>query len=161
MATAPLRRRRGTSAAAEAESESAETQRSFLFYQSIDSVTAEQHNEFCLAEDIDYGFASEINSLPLNRVEFSAAARHYPIIFNGEPKGSPFAVWCARTNENLFVEADNTQAVGCYLPAFVRRYPFIFISGEENAELAFCVDSVLALLTKGGDRALFQSGRSS
>ena len=115
----------------------------------------------CLAEDIDYGFASETNSLPLNGVEFSAAARHYPIIFNSEPGVSPLGIVGVRTNENLFVEADNTWAEGCYLPAFVRRYPFIFISGEENAELAFCVDSNSTLLTKGGDRALFQNGRSS
>ena len=64
------------------------------------------------------------------------------IIFNSEPGGSPLGIVGVRMNENLFVEADNTWAEGCYLPAFVRRYPFIFISGEENAELAFCVDSL-------------------
>ena len=105
MATAPLRRRRGASAAANAESKSVETQRSFLFYQSIDSVTAEQHSEFCLAGDIDYGFASETNSLPLNRVEFLAVARHYPIFFMSEPEGSPWGVVGTRTKEDLFVEA--------------------------------------------------------
>ena len=105
MAFAPSRRRRGASAAANAESKSVDTQRSFLFYQSIDSVTAEQHGEFCLAEDIDYGFASETNSLPLNRVGFSAVARHYPIIFTSEPEGSPLGGVGVRTKENLFVEA--------------------------------------------------------
>ena len=105
MATAPLRRRRGASAAANAESKSVETQRSFLFYQSIDSVTAEQHSEFCLAGDIDYGFASETNSLPLNRVEFSAVARHYPILFMSDLEDSPLGVVGVRTNAKLFVEA--------------------------------------------------------
>ena len=93
MATASLWRCRGASAAANAESKSVKTQRSFLFYQSIDSVTAEQHGEFCLAEDIDYGFASETNSLPLHRVEFSAVARHYPIIFMSEQGGPLWALW--------------------------------------------------------------------
>ena len=113
MATASLKRRRGASATANVESKSVETQRSFLLYQSIDSVTAEQHGEFCLAEDIDYGFASETNSLLLNRVEFSVVARHYPIIFMSEPEGSPLGVVGVRTNENLFVEA----ALGC-MPHF-------------------------------------------
>ena len=93
MATAPLRRRRGASAAVKAESKSVETQRPFLFYQSIDSVTVEQHGEFCLAEDIDYWFASETNSVPLNRVEFSAVARNYPIIFMSEPETPLWGSW--------------------------------------------------------------------
>ncbi len=105
MATALLRRRRGASAVTNAESKSVETQRSCLFYQSIASVTAEQHGEFCFAEDIDCGFASETTCLPLNRVEFSAVARNYPIIFISEPEGSPLGVVGVRTNENLFVEA--------------------------------------------------------
>ena len=107
-ATAPSRRRFDASAAAEAESNSAETQRSVLFYHSIDSVTAEQHGELCLAEDIDYWFTSETSYLLLNGIEFSVAARHYQIIFNSEPGGSPLGVVGVCTNENLFVEADNT-----------------------------------------------------
>ena len=161
MATAPSRKRRsgaGTTANAAA---SATEERSFLFYRNIDSVTAEQHGDLCLSDDINYGFAADTNSIPLNGVEFSAAARHYPIIFNHEPGGSPLAVMGVRSSENLFVEDDGSWAEGCYLPAFVRRYPFIFIAGEANAELSFCVDSQSELLTSGGDRALFQNDRSS
>ena len=47
------------------------------------------------------------------------------------------------------------------MPAFVRSYSFIFIAGEANAELLFCVDSQSQLLATGGDRALFQNDRSS
>lgn len=164
MATAPSsrgRRRGGAADKSASEPSSVTEERSFLFYSTTDSVTAEQHGDLCLAGDIDYAFAQSTNSIPLNGVEFSAAARHYPIIFNNEPGGLPLAVVGVRASENLFVEGNGNWAEGCYLPAFVRRYPFIFLAGEEKAELAFCVDSGSNLLTKGGDRALFQNGRSS
>jgi len=163
LATAPTRRRRGGNAAARDANAAvnAARERSFLFYQSVDSVSSEQHGKLSLAADIDYTFAEKTNSIPLNGVEFSAAARHYPIIFNHEPGGSPLAIVGVRSNENLFVEGDGNWAEGCYLPAFVRRYPFIFIAERENSELSFCVDSKSNLLTEGGDRALFQNGRSS
>ncbi len=124
-----------------------------MFYQTVHSVTAEQHGDR-LAEDINYGFAAATNSIPLNGVEFSAAARHYPIIFNTDSGSPPLAIKGVRASENLFVEADGSWAEGYCLPAFVRRYPFIFVTGPDGGELSFSVDSELELLISGGDRAL-------
>ncbi len=137
------------------------TSRSFLFYESIDDVSAENHGALGLAEEIDYRFAGATNSIPVNGVEFNAAARHYPIIFNPEPGGLPLTIVGVRLNENLFIEDNGRWAEGCYVPAFVRRYPFIFVSRAGEGELAFCVDGKSPLLVEGGSGPLFQNGQSS
>lgn len=171
MATAPSRnakasnasgRRRAASPTAPAEAAPpVEPDRAFLFYSTIDDISAEKHGGLSLVSEIRYDFARTTNSIPLNGVEFVAAARHYPIIFNRDKDRLPLAILGVRASENLFVEADGSWAEGCYLPAFVRRYPFIFIARPGDNELAFCVDSNSPLLVKGGDRPLFQNGRSS
>lgn len=171
MATAPSRnarttaasggRRTGRASAVAKPAAAAEPDRSFLFYSTIDDVSAERHGTLGLAGDIRYDFARATNSIPLNGVEFVAAARHYPIVFNRDKDRLPLAILGVRANENLFVETDGAWAEGCYLPAFVRRYPFIFVTRPGEKELAFCVDSNSALLVRDGDRPLFQKGRSS
>ena len=171
MATAPSRnarttasggrRRTGASATVRPKAATPAAERSFLFYNAIDDVSAERHGDLGLTGDIRYDFARTTNSIPLNGVEFVAAARHYPIIFNRDKDRLPLAILGVRANENLFVETDGAWAEGCYLPAFVRRYPFIFVTRPGEKELAFCVDSKSPLLVKGGDRPLFQNGRSS
>jgi len=72
------------------------------------------------------GFAANTNSIPLAAVEFVDTAREYPIAFAGQEGGAlfPIALVGVRQNENLFVTADNRWD-GRYIPAFVRRYPFV------------------------------------
>jgi hypothetical protein len=94
-------------------------------------------------------------------VEFAPAARHYPIIFNPGREGLPLAVVGIRARENLFVEADGKWAEGCYMPAFVRRYPFLMATKRDSNETTFCVDDRAQLLEQGGSRPLFVNGKAS
>ncbi len=64
-------------------------------------------------------------------VEFAVAARHYPIVFSNSAPHLPVTVCGLQTGSNAFVGNDNRWTQGCYVPAYVRRYPFILM---ENAE---------------------------
>jgi len=82
----------------------------------------------------DFSFSTETNSIPLAAVEFFDTAREYPIAFTGQEGGAlfPIALLGVRQNENLFVARDGRWE-GRYIPAFVRRYPFV-LAEKQNAE---------------------------
>jgi len=87
------------------------------------------------------GFAVQTNSIPLAAVEFIDTAREYPIAFTGKEGGAlfPIALVGVRHNENLFVNPDNRWD-GRYIPAFVRRYPFVLAEKQGADDFNVYID---------------------
>ncbi len=111
-----------------------------LFYEKAAPVTFKDHGDLSVRTGGSYGFARNVNSVPLTAVEFSAAAAAYPIVFAGDEQAvMPAVILGARASENLFVDADGTWT-GSYIPAFVRRYPFVFSTADDGAQLILHVD---------------------
>lgn len=112
---------------------------SVLFYEKPVAVNREQHHAAKIGAVPDFSFAAKTNSVPLTGVEFIEACKEYPIVFAavGERR-VPVALLGLRDNENLFVAADG-QWDGHYIPAFVRRYPFV-LAEKDAEEFVVCVD---------------------
>src|SRR5690606_17259787 len=63
------------------------------------------------------------------------------------------AVLGLRGQENLFVDGDGQWRANTYIPAYIRRYPFIFL---ENAnQFTLCVDTAASNVAENGDNPLF------
>ena len=120
-----------------------------LFYQEAIPVSNQQHASFSIDTTQDYGFASQVNSVPLTATEFPFAARDYVIVFAGEETPMPAAILGVQQNKNVFV-SDDGHWQGRYIPAFVRRYPFIFASSEDKATFTLCVDKEFKGLNEEG-----------
>jgi hypothetical protein len=105
-----------------------------------------------LSPNTDYGFARTVNLAPLAFSEFVPAARHYPIFFVQNPAGGfqPVALLGLRQGENQFVD-DAGRWTKSYVPAFVRRYPFIL--GQDGT--VFIDEACSRLATAGPGDALF------
>ncbi len=91
-------------------------------------------------------FCRHINALAVSASEFNVAARDYPLVFSSADDGAsfaPVAVLGIANNQNLFVSESGEWEKGCYVPAFVRRYPFciskLFVDGEARTERLVCV----------------------
>lgn len=111
-----------------------------LFYSDAAPVTQQKHGDLSLKMGDTYAFASKVNSVPLTAVEFSAAAAHCPIVFAGtDDVVMPAIILGAREDENLFVDEDG-QWTGGYIPAFVRRYPFVFSTDASGKQFILNVD---------------------
>ena len=123
-----------------------------LFYKAPRPVEASRHANSSLIEDMDLAFAAEANAIPINVVEFAVASRHYPIVFSTAEPSLPVIVSGLRTGTNAFVGTDNTWARGFYIPAYVRRYPFILMENAEQQQFILCIDEESGVLTEGGDR---------
>ena len=110
------------------------------------------------------GFCRDINALALSVGEFITAARDYPIAFSSADGGgsfAPIAVLGLGEKQNLFVDAAGEWDRTCYLPAFVRRYPFciskLYVDGQPRSERLVCI--VKAYLDAQG-AALFDGGEN-
>ncbi len=126
-----------------------------LFYKSPRVLTPGEHGERSLARDPGYAFAATTNAVPLVAEEMSMAARHFPIVFSHEATPHPVAILGLRGQQNLFVEPDGQWSTDVYVPAYIRRYPFIFLENEARAELTLCIDEASEALVAGRDRPLF------
>jgi hypothetical protein len=131
-----------------------------LIYDQPVALNRTQHRHVRIKPSLtDFHFADKLNSVPLTVAEFADAARHYPIVFAGEP-GSvtmPVALLGLTQAENLFVQADGRWETDAYIPAFLRRYPFVVANQEQVDSFTVCVDK--SFISDGDDAvALFDEG---
>lgn len=111
-----------------------------MFYKNPVPIEPARHATAGLRERTDFRFAATTNALPLTAAEMVHAARTYPIVFSAAAPTVPFAVVGLRDHENLFVDAAGTWREDAYIPAYVRRYPFIFSEVPGSDRLVLCVD---------------------
>jgi len=126
------------------------TARQLLFYEHAVPVTVGRHGNWSVELGRDYAFARATNSVPLTRVEFSRAAREYPIVFAG-PAEHPFplAILGLRDEQNLFIDDDGRWQID-YIPAFVRRYPFVFTTTDNAQTFTLCIDEAFSGCNEDG-----------
>lgn len=98
-----------------------------------------RHAKAGLAPVDNLSFAKATNSIPLNAVEFFEAAKHYPIVFSNEELPMP-GVIVGLENDNYFVNHKGHWKEGAYIPAYVRKYPFLFMDMPQQQQLVLCVD---------------------
>jgi hypothetical protein len=111
-----------------------------LIYETAVPVSSGRHGKASVELGKGYAFARTINSVPLTAVEFPMAASEYAIVFAETGKDVlPVVILGARAGENLYVKEDDGWSAA-YLPAFVRRYPFIFSASEDGKTFTLCVD---------------------
>jgi hypothetical protein len=111
-----------------------------LIYESAVPVTAMRHSRTSFEPLANYGFSAGINAVPLMLVEFMLAATEYAIVFTAAGDDVlPAAVLGVRADQNLYLSAD-AQWQAKYVPAFIRRYPFVFSASEDKKTLTLCID---------------------
>jgi hypothetical protein len=129
-----------------------------LFYKRVAIVDEAKLSNSSLKAQIGYEFARDTAFVPLIVTELSLAASTYPIVFVTEPSPSVIGVLGLRDGQNLFVSADGMKWDASYVPAYVRRYPFVFLR-HDNDDLTLCIDEAANALEPGRARPLFEDGK--
>jgi hypothetical protein len=62
----------------------------------------------------------------------------------------PIAILGVRQGENVFVSAEG-KWLSNYIPAFVRRYPFVFSTEDDGKTLTLCIDEACDFVAKEGE----------
>ncbi|MFC7335444.1 SapC family protein [Rhodocista pekingensis] len=124
-------------------------------YENIVSVSADVHGRKRLKQVTDYSFADKLTAVPLTIPETMVAAAEYPIGFTkNNDTLEPSALLGLANGRNLFVDA-NGRWIGNYIPAIVRRYPFVIGHTPGDRNLALCIDESSGLLSETEGEPLF------
>jgi hypothetical protein len=134
-----------------------------LIYENALPVSKTRHRNWSVKIDNTFGFANELNAAPITAVEFPVASREYTIVFTGKGETlAPAVVLGVRNGENLYL-ADDHKMSAKYVPAFLRRYPFVFSSVDQGANLTLCIDESFAGCNQdgAGERLFDSEGKQS
>ncbi len=127
-----------------------------LFYQKPEPLDAKRHAALALRKNFGFGFASKVNAVPVNLIEMPQICHFYPIAFSPDENATPVALIGVRDHENLFVDSESGQWLeDAYVPAYIRRYPFIFSELPNSDQMTLCVDAVPEIVENGGEQKFF------
>ena len=111
-----------------------------LIYGSVQAISVRKHHDWSVVSGEDYEFARSINSVPVMAAEFPNVASDFTIVFTGDDKlVMPVVIMGFRDGENLYID-DQGKWLARYIPAFLRRYPFVFSSSDNGQTFTLCID---------------------
>lgn len=127
-----------------------------LFYNSLVPISTQFHQNYGLAVQDSLAWTSITHAVPVTVDEFSIAQRSFPIIFGMGENPAPLALLSLTDGLNLYVNKDGRWEDGAYLPAFIRRYPFMLAKlGPDANELSLCFDDTSGIVTPEAEDKLF------
>ena len=128
-----------------------------LFYSNPVPLDAKKHLDTGLKKNFGLHFCSQVNAVPINMIEMPQISHYYPIAFSPDANATPVALLGVRDTENLFVDASGQWVDDAYIPAYIRRYPFIFSEIAGTDQLTLCVDMNDKVIDPQSDQKFFDA----
>ena len=128
-----------------------------IFYQNPIVIDRVVHKDLRLKmQSKGFTYASKTNSIPVANVEFALSCHDYPIVFVTDDSGSgiPVVLTGLRNDENVFVN-EHGKWDASYIPAFVRRYPFVLQTNDASEDYSVMIDADAAGFGEEGGERLF------
>lgn len=111
-----------------------------LIYETAVVVNDARHRNTSVEPKGGFAFSAGINAVPLMAVEFLHAANEYAIVFTeAGDEVLPAVVLGVRDGQNLYLSSEQ-QWQARYVPAFIRRYPFVFSRSADGKTFTLCLD---------------------
>lgn len=114
-----------------------------LFYNDLVPLSSQLHANFRVRQIDKVPFLIGQHAIPLTVDEFVLTQRFMPIVFSTGPEAIPLALMGLNEGVNVFVDEEGKLASPepIYLPAYVRRYPYMLARlRPETDELSLCFD---------------------
>lgn len=116
-----------------------QTQTQLLFYKNVVPLSRDVHKTTVFFPQKKLGFAANTHWVPAACTEFAVLARSYPVVFVRHNRDDTktldsIALLGLTPARNDYLNADDTWRDGTYVPAFVRRYPFVPATVDETGE---------------------------
>ncbi len=133
-----------------------------LFYKQIRALDRAQDANLKAHQTPNFRFSGGTNAIPLVTDEFPYAAGDYPIVFAPGPTPVPVAVVGLELDKNLMLEKQTGLWLNrSYIPAYVRRYPFILVEDPDSKQLVLCLEEKAPQLSDKGELPLFDKDEPS
>lgn len=132
-----------------------------MFYKTPRPLDRAKDSKLKLSRPSHFKFTANTNAIPLLIDEFPMASAYYPIVFADGPVPIPAAVVGLKNDNNLFLDNEGQWVNGAYLPAYIRRYPFILMDDPEQKQFVLCIDEASDMLGEKGEYPLFEGDQPS
>jgi hypothetical protein len=112
-----------------------------LFYNDLIPISSQQHADWKLRAIAGATFLKTAHAVPLLVEEFIHASRFYPIVFSLGDDPVPLVLMGLNDGVNAVVDDKGMFPDEWYVPAYVRRYPFMLARlRPDSDEMSLCVD---------------------
>lgn len=134
-----------------------------LFYNQLEPLSSSAHAKFKSRPLQTAPFLAKSHAIPVTTDEFVMCQRFYPIVFSGGENPVPLILMGLNEGVNVFVDDDGKPRDELYIPAYVRRYPFMLARLRSDAdELSLCFDPSAGSIGAFKDgEPLFDDGKPS
>ena len=135
-----------------------------LLYAGLEPIQRQAHGELRYHPLDKLPQLATTHAIPLTVDEFALAQRNYPIIFSSGDSPVPLALMGLHEGTNTFFDKDGViNDPTAYVPAYVRRYPFLLARlTEDSDQLSLCYDPASGAISKDKDGfALFDGDSPS
>jgi hypothetical protein len=133
-----------------------------LFYKNLQPLAASLHGKLKARSTDSAPYLSNTHAIPLTIDEFSSAQRHFPIIFAAGETPVPLALMGLNEGVNVFIDDEGKPHNPIYVPAYVRRYPYLLARIDPTKEeLTLCYDPESDLISEKEGKPLFDGDQPS
>ena len=134
-----------------------------LFYNDLMPLNSRDHGTWHARSMDRAPWLAGQHAVPLTVEEFPQAQRFFPIIFASGDNPVPLALMGLNEGVNVFVDAEGKIDTPIYVPAYVRRYPFLLAKlTPDTPELSLCFDPTNDMVGDFSEgEALFADGQPS
>lgn len=134
-----------------------------VFYNDLTPLSSADHAAWRSRSVDSAPFLVKQHAVPLTVDEFVAAQRFVPIIFSAGDEPVPLALMGLNEGVNTFLDDDGKLRGPAYVPAYVRRYPWMLAKlRPDSDELSLCFDPTSDAVGEFEDgQPLFEDGKPS
>ena len=112
-----------------------------MFYNDLVPLNSNEHAKWKVKGLDNASFMQKQHAIPITSDEFINAARNYPIVFSIGEQSVPLILMGLNEGVNTFMDDEGRFSEPAYVPAYVRRYPFMLARLRPDAdELSLCFD---------------------
>lgn len=126
-----------------------------LFYNDLMPLNSRDHAGWKSKAFPDVSFLGTTHAIPVTVDEFIDAQRCFPIVFSAGDNPVPLALMGLNEGINTFVDNEGKITENIYIPAYVRRYPYMLAKlRPDTDELSLCFDpsaGVVGLFDEGSE----------
>lgn len=128
-----------------------------VFYKELIPLNTNQHADWSARTVDKASWVAGQHAVPLTVEEFPAAQRNFPIVFSAGDNPVPLALMGLNEGVNVFFDDEGTaiDTPAPYIPAYIRRYPFLLAKLDQNNPdtLSLCFDPTTDLVGEFEDGA--------
>ncbi len=135
-----------------------------LFYKDLMPLNSRDHLKWNNRRSDSAKWLAGQHAIPLTADEFVQAQRNFPIVFSAGDDPLPLALMGLNEGVNTFVDKNGKVSEPIYIPAYIRRYPFMLAKIQVGADqLSLCFDPTSDTVGefKEGERLFTEDGKAT